>query len=142
VISEDNNSANPNDNATGGTLTFTFNAAIQMDEVHLLDIDSSGSYIKLYGANGMVLKNVAIPNRGDNSFQVVALNATAVRKMEIVLAGSGAVAAIVSCRTEPPIATAASCQNGLHGCWFWRRRSGGAFRRESWWERRRQGTWQ
>ncbi len=39
IISEDNKPANPDDNGGGGTVVFTFDLGIRMDEVHILDID-------------------------------------------------------------------------------------------------------
>lgn len=103
VISEDNNASNPNDNATGGTLTFTFAQPTMLDEVHLLDIDYLGSKIRLFAADGSLISDTPIPRVGDNSFQIVTLNARRVSRMEIILTGPGAIAAVVSCRTSLPI---------------------------------------
>ena len=103
IVSKDNSATNPNDDEAGGKLTFTFDRAIQMDEVHLLDIDTNGTTVKLWDAAGALIKQTSVPNRGDNSFQIVALNAIGVKKMEIAFSGGGAVAAIVSSRTELPL---------------------------------------
>ena len=103
IISEDNNANNPDDRRRGGTLFFSFDSPVMMDEVHLLDIDSSGTQIRLYNSSGVLINHTSVPNRGDNSFQIVTLDARGVSRMEIVLDGSGAVAAIVSCRNAEPI---------------------------------------
>ncbi|MEM7474531.1 MAG: putative Ig domain-containing protein [Planctomycetota bacterium] len=108
IISEDNNPHDPDDNAAGGTLIFEFDMPVMMDEVHMLDIDKSGSLIRLFGSDGNLMSETSISDLGNNSFQVVELNATNVTRMEIVLAGSGAVAAIVSCREGGPIQPAPS----------------------------------
>jgi RHS repeat-associated protein len=106
IISEDNDASDPDDNASGGTLIFDFDTTIMMDEVHLLDIDSSNTHIKLYAADGSLISDTYAQNLGDNSFQIVQLNATGVAKMEIIFDGSGAVAAVVSCRAGMPIQAA------------------------------------
>ncbi|MFY8200514.1 MAG: hypothetical protein ACOVLE_07585, partial [Pirellula staleyi] len=59
--------------------------------------------IRLFDATGAMLSDTPVPNLGDNSFQIVSLKAIAVRKMELVLSGGGAVAAIVSNRASLPI---------------------------------------
>ncbi len=88
---------------TGGTLVFTFKSAVQMDEVHLYNVTAVGSHVRLYGTDGTLIGDTPAVNLGAKSFQRVALNATGVRRMEILLTSPAAVAAIVSSRLGSPI---------------------------------------
>ncbi len=104
IISEDNKPANPDDNAGGGTVIFTFDLGIRMDEVHILDIDdytlagTVRAYSDVNGGNLLVANRMA--GLGDNSVQVVPVNATGVRRLEIEFPGSGAIPAVISCRNQ------------------------------------------
>ena len=104
IISEDNKPANPDDNGGGGTVIFTFDLGIRMDEVHILDIDdytlagTVRAYSDVNGGNLLVSNRMA--GLGDNSVQVVPVNATGVRRLEIEFPGGGAVPAVISCRNQ------------------------------------------
>ncbi len=93
IISEDNKPANPDDNGGGGTVVFTFDLGIRMDEVHILDIDdytlagTVRAYSDVNGGNLLVSNRMA--GLGDNSVQVVPVNATGVRRLEIEFPGGG-----------------------------------------------------
>jgi len=102
IISEDNNPSDPDDNSDGGTITFTFDEPTPVDEVHILDIEETGSKVKAYNAvsGGTKLAEVYMQIYGDNSFQVVPVNASGVRRLEIFFKGSGGVAAVVFCSEE------------------------------------------
>ncbi len=85
-------------------MRFDFDEPVKLSEIHLLDIDKSGSFIKLYAADGSVISTRLIPRRGVNSFQIVSLNASHVSRMDVELKGGGAIATIVSQRGAPTIA--------------------------------------
>lgn len=91
IISEDNDASDPDDNAGGGVITFDFDAPSDLQNIRLLDIEENGGSIKLFDADGNLIKTVAIPAAGNNSNQLIDLEATDVAVMEIHLAGSGAV---------------------------------------------------
>ncbi len=93
---------------TSGTLTFAFRSAVQMDEVHLYNVTSSGSRVRLYASDGALISDTAASNLGSKSFQKVILNATGVRRMEIILTSPASVAAVVSSRLASPIAAPAT----------------------------------
>ncbi len=97
IISEDGNTTNPDDNAGGGTLTFTFGSPVRVDHVGLLDMEEPGSSLRAYDANGTLLADVPVPVLGDNSFQLVPVNKLNVSKLEVVFAASGAVTSVVYC---------------------------------------------
>ncbi|MGN6134711.1 MAG: FG-GAP repeat domain-containing protein [Aureliella sp.] len=85
-------------NEAGGALVFQFDQPVRLAEVHLLDIDKPGSAIRLFTTDGALISSTSLADRGPNSFQIATLDASHVARMEIVLAGGGAVASIVSQR--------------------------------------------
>ena len=98
IISEDGDQSDPDDNAGGGTLTFTWEDAVTVDEVTLVDIDSNesgGTIATFFDASGGLISTVAIPALGDNSVQTIAVNVDDVARMDINLVSSGAVAEVV-----------------------------------------------
>ncbi|WP_424972651.1 SdrD B-like domain-containing protein [Dinoroseobacter sp. S76] len=103
IISEDNDASDPDDNAGGGTITFDFDAPSDLQNIRLLDIEEHGGTIKLFDEDGNLIKTVAIPAAGNNSNQLVDLNATDVASMEINLVGSGAVDDLCWKPGDPPV---------------------------------------
>ncbi len=108
IISKDGNQSDPNDYAGGGTLIFTFDGNLYVGDVYLLDIEENGGYVRAYDSvsGGGILAEVPIPQTGDNGFQILSIDTYDVRRLEISLAGSGGVPAIVSCSPPPPPPTA------------------------------------
>lgn len=86
-----------------GTLIFEFEDRVMMDEVHLLNVESDGTLLRLFAADGALISQTVAQRLGTNSFQRLVLNATQVKRMEIRLTGTAAIAAIVSCRQAAPI---------------------------------------
>jgi RHS repeat-associated protein len=98
IISEDGDSLDPDDNAHGGKLILTFDSPTAIDDIGLLDIDSGHNTIELYDVHGERISTTNIPRRGDNSHQIIALNAVDVSRLELNLAGSGAITDLIFCR--------------------------------------------
>ena len=110
VLSEDGDSADPDDNAAGGTIDLEFEVLVSVDSIGLLDIDErpraaerrkgtrefdeSGSSVTLYDENFDPIKTVEIENLGDNSFQEIKFDLDNIASLDINLAGSGAVTGI------------------------------------------------
>lgn len=109
IISEDGSSNDPDDNANGGVIKFTFGQPLRVDQVEILDIDDdeAGGTVKAYDAvsGGTLLATGDMLGLGDNSFQIVPLNATGVRRLEVTFPSSGAVPAITFCGTPPVVYT-------------------------------------
>jgi hypothetical protein len=109
IISEDNNSNNPDDNANGGTLRFSFQRPMDVAMVGMLDLDSGTSRIVALDGSGATLLDRALQNAGDNGYQDEYLGVANVRTLDVRLAGSGAVAFVELCPStgvpEPPIIT-------------------------------------
>ncbi|MEM9215739.1 MAG: TIGR03118 family protein, partial [Cyanobacteria bacterium P01_F01_bin.150] len=95
IISEDGDSADPDDNAKGGTLMFDWDGAVNVDSLGLLDIEESGGTVTLYAADDItMLATVDIPGLSNNSYQSLNIGTTDVGKMDVFLVGSGAIAEI------------------------------------------------
>ena len=91
IISEDGDSSDPDDNAAGGTLLFTFDEPSTVKSVRLLDTDEAGSTVELYDATGSLISSFDVPVIQDGRTQRLDLGETAgVATMRINLAGSGA----------------------------------------------------
>ncbi len=90
IISEDGDSIDPDDNAAAGSISIEFDQLARITGVGLLDIDEEGGSITFFDNDSNLLQAVEIENLGDNSFQELAFNITDVARMEINLAGSGA----------------------------------------------------
>jgi len=94
ILSEDGDSADPDDAAGGGTFSFEFDELVGISSVGLLDIEESGSSITFYGSDDAVLETVEIPAMGDNSLQDLAFDIENVSQMDVRLRGSGAITGI------------------------------------------------
>ena len=94
VISEDGDTSDPDDNAQGGTLTFEWDNSVDITGVDLLDIDESGSSITFFDDNSHEIATLEIPELEDNGFQQLGFDVENVARMDIFLAGSGAVTAV------------------------------------------------
>ncbi len=102
IISEDNDSSDPDDNSGGGTLSFTFAYPVRVDQVGILDIDEGmGGTVTAYDGVGAKIGIGAMSNNlGNNSVQTVPLGVRGVRRLEVYFPGSGAVSKIVFCAPD------------------------------------------
>lgn len=94
IISEDGDTSDPDDNAQGGTLTFEWDTVVDITGVNLLDIDEPGSSIAFFDDNSHEIATLEIPELEDNGFQQLGFDVENVARMDIFLAGSGAVTAV------------------------------------------------
>ena len=93
IISEDGDSSDPDDNAHGGTITFDFDDAVNINALSFVDIEENGGKVFTTDANGNVTTTL-IPGVGDNSFQTLSINDDDVVKLEVDLAGSGSISSL------------------------------------------------
>ena len=96
IISEDNDSSDPDDNAQGGTLYFRFDAAATLHSIGILDFDTDeiGGTIRLFDdlIGGTELVSFNIGNLGNNSVQSIdLLGTTGVQRVEVMFPSSGAI---------------------------------------------------
>ena len=108
IISEDGDSSDPDDNAAGGTITFTFDSPVAIGEVDLLNVENSGS-VRAFNGSSVLISQVPVASIGSNGFQIIALNATNVSRLEVQLAGSGAIAEIRAIPEPSAFAFLAMC---------------------------------
>lgn len=102
IISEDGHSHDPDDNWQGGMIVADFDTAATLSSVMIVDVEESGGFITLYGADDSVLAEVAVPVVGDGQIQWVDLGGTEdVTRMTIEMTGSGAVGAVKFVPGEP-----------------------------------------
>ncbi|MEO1495091.1 MAG: SdrD B-like domain-containing protein [Pseudomonadota bacterium] len=89
IISEDNDSSDPDDNI-GGTIEFKFDRPSFIYDLKVIDTEEGGT-IDLFDADGNLLNSVAIPQIGDGDIAQVLLDTDGVSRMVVTLNGSGAV---------------------------------------------------
>lgn len=99
IISEDGDSNDPDDEADGGTIIFTFDQPTRVDEIVILDIDeSTAGEITAFDGGGSQIGSIGMAsNLGNNSVQTVSLGFRDVRRLEVHFPGSGAVAGLNFC---------------------------------------------
>ena len=103
IISEDADSSDPDDNGSGGTMSFTFDMPVRIDDIHLVDVDDMSAVGDFKAYSTQDTSNLITMGQslglGDNSVQVIPLNAGGVQRLDITLPESGGIQSIVSCRS-------------------------------------------
>ena len=88
-------------------MSFTFDMPIRLDEIHVVDIKDVDAIpeFKAYSTqdDSDLIASATALALGDNSFQVVPLNADGVSRLDITLPRTGAIESIVSCRSTPDV---------------------------------------
>ena len=101
IVSEDNDASDPDDEAQGGTFTFTFAEAVTINHLDLLDIDSDesgGSVVTVTTPTGQ--QTFAIPVAGNNSYQRLPIDVEDVTSLEVNFVSSGAITELKYTFTE------------------------------------------
>ncbi|RED11840.1 beta strand repeat-containing protein [Pontivivens insulae] len=102
IISEDGHSHDPDDNAKGGEIHFTFDEPTDVDSLTLID-NEEGTWIGFYDAHWNQIGSKWVGGTGDNSVNKVSfdgVNSDDVKHMLVVLKGSGAIDDLVISDTE------------------------------------------
>ncbi|MEM8718707.1 MAG: hypothetical protein AAGE84_05295 [Cyanobacteria bacterium P01_G01_bin.39] len=95
ILSEDGDSSNPDDNATGGTFYFDWHDPINLESVSLIDVEDIGGSISAYSEDNQVLGSFDTSNlTDDGGTGSVDIGLDDVSRMELTLVGSGAIAEI------------------------------------------------
>jgi len=89
IISEDNDSSDPDD-AVGGSVTFSFDKPASIYDIKVIDTEEGGT-ITLKDANGNVIATFDIPRIGDGEVDQVIMDVEGVSSMTVELNGSGAI---------------------------------------------------
>ena len=93
IISEDGDSSDPDDNAHGGKIAFSFDNAVNVNSIDFLDIEEAGGRVFTTDVDGNVTTTY-ISNPGDNSFDRLIINDDNVVEIVVHLVGSGAITAL------------------------------------------------
>ncbi len=89
IISENNNSWNPDDNRYGGTITFDFDEAENVDALTFIDTERAAT-VRLTQEDGNVV-TLHGPVTANGGVATLSIGVTSVVLMEVILAGSGAI---------------------------------------------------
>ena len=110
IISEDGDQNDPDDNASGGILIFTFDTPKDVLSVDLLDVDANeNSVIRAYRADGTLISSTPMNGLGNNSVKTVMVNATDVSRLEVQISGSGAISGLHLCMDGNTVPTDKFC---------------------------------
>ena len=90
IISEDDDASDPDDNRDGGVITFDFETPSFIESLDVIDVEESGE-VRLFDADGNLISTIVIPAGANNSVQTLNFNVDGVARVEVDLAGSGAV---------------------------------------------------
>ena len=101
IISQDGSTSNPDDYNRGGTITLTFDSPRPVYAVEILDIDAdeTGSVTANLEEGGQIVSN--FDNLGNNSYQMVVVDAQGVSSLDVTFSSSGALATVIFCPREP-----------------------------------------
>ncbi|WP_299731280.1 Hint domain-containing protein [uncultured Tateyamaria sp.] len=90
IISEDGNSHDPDDNASGGTFKFAFDDLADINRLTFLDIEE-GARVKFFAEDGSLIKTVHVSPTEDNGQVIMDFDVAGVARMDVTLYGSGAI---------------------------------------------------
>ncbi|NET40466.1 SdrD B-like domain-containing protein [Okeania sp. SIO2B3] len=94
IISEDGDSSDPDDNAGGGVITFDLDNPIELNSINFVDIEETGGEVRTIDVDGNIIDTTSIPAPGNGSLQTLNINDSDVAKIEVELAGSGAISGL------------------------------------------------
>ncbi len=94
IISEDGDSSDPDDNASGGSIFFDFDDAVTIKGITFKDIEETnepGTLIRFFDADGAVIKEQFVDPTGDGGERDVVLDVPGTVRFEVEFRGSGAI---------------------------------------------------
>ncbi|MFK8012784.1 MAG: SdrD B-like domain-containing protein, partial [Marinicellaceae bacterium] len=102
IISEDGDQSDPDDNGPGGTMFFTFERDLNMDELLFLDFgDTLGvdaGEARFYDEFDVLVETAStLPSVGDNGLGGLTFTATGIRRIEVQFNQSGSMAKFAIC---------------------------------------------
>ncbi|MEM7033779.1 MAG: SdrD B-like domain-containing protein, partial [Chloroflexota bacterium] len=119
IISEDGDQNDPDDKGSGGTIIFTFDEPLQVDQVEIVDIDDYeiAGTVTAYDAGNNVITVADVLGLGNNSAQTINVNATGVSRLEVYFPGSGSISNVNFCSptTHPTYTLGDLIWNDLDG---------------------------
>ena len=97
LIIQESNKSTPDDNANGGTLTFTFNTPVLFADIGLMDVANTQLQRIVFTYEDGGVENFTYKAFGDNSVQRVIVNKRNVRKVDVYASSSMAVVELNFC---------------------------------------------
>jgi serine-aspartate repeat-containing protein C/D/E len=98
IVSQDNNSADPNDNHEGGHVNIDFSSfgsgSVRVVSFKVFDVSHKGAVVSLY-ADGEIISNIPIPRGGTGEQTTVEVDTPGVDLMRVTVADSFALDDIV-----------------------------------------------
>lgn len=91
IISEDNDSNDPDDHVNGGTIFIDFAGEYGVKSIGLLDIEHSGTHVSLFDIHNNLIVKKNAQGIADNSWQELIFNQRNVARMEVFFNTSGAI---------------------------------------------------
>ena len=109
IINEDWDLSDPDDWGGGGTIIFTFAVPVEVRQIQTLDADNASPgevrvYSDVAGTN-QVGPTVYGQAYGENSFQIIPIGQTGIRRLEFILNGSGTLDKLVLCGVDDGTST-------------------------------------
>ena len=90
IISEDGDTNDPDDNASGGTLRFDFDRPSTVNSLTFLDIEES-AWVQFFDVDGNLISSIDIHGAGNNEQRDIYFGVEDVARMDVILGGSGAI---------------------------------------------------
>ncbi|MEM7247755.1 MAG: hypothetical protein AAF533_20630 [Acidobacteriota bacterium] len=90
LILDEGSECSPDDDQDGGLMVFDFTEPSRVESIGLLDFDEEGSEVRVFEASG-AMTAYAVPVTLDNDWQSLVVDTDLVVRVEVELAGSGAV---------------------------------------------------
>ncbi|MEM7246283.1 MAG: VCBS repeat-containing protein [Acidobacteriota bacterium] len=94
VLQEASSDCRPDDEGEGGTLSFVFDDPVELHWLGVLDADEPGGSVVALDVAGGVLLDAEIPVQADNGWQRIDVYRCGIARLDVHLAGSGAVTEI------------------------------------------------
>ena len=126
IVSEDNDSGDPDDAAQGGMLSFMFDSLVDILSLNALDINNNESIsFSFYDEDDNLISSTSngATTTADNEYLEFLFDVTGVKKLVVDLSGSGAIDDLVYDVSEVPVPAALPLLlSGLAGLGFAARR--------------------
>jgi hypothetical protein len=91
----------PGDDPQGGMIALMFDFDVTFESATVIDIDENEmGWFVLYNGRGKPLGNYFLSSLGDNSVETISPGVNGVRRIELYLTGSGALAELLYCRDQ------------------------------------------
>ena len=88
IVSEDNDSSDPDDNARGGTIFFTFDVPSLIESLVVVDAEEGGT-ISLFDAEGVLIRVINIPTAADGGLRTIEIDVANVARMDVSIGSGG-----------------------------------------------------